>query len=161
MKFKLISRSIFYWTHWGLSFFWRRMLCLNNPVTSGISRTCRSRMGCPSHRFVYLINKMFGKGAPGWLSQLSIGLLISAQVLISGSWVQAPHWILSTLSVETTFLKCLLKTNIFLKISWTAIYIWQYHNKMKQTRLLHNAENPLHSVKCAEINSPLGLLPMP
>ena len=32
-------------------------------------------------------------GAPGWLSQLSIQLLISAQVL-RGSWVRAPHWAL-------------------------------------------------------------------
>ena len=28
-------------------------------------------------------------GAPGWLNQLSIQLLISAQVMISGSWDQA------------------------------------------------------------------------
>ena len=31
-------------------------------------------------------------GAPGWLSQLILWLLISAQVFISGWWVQAPHW---------------------------------------------------------------------
>ena len=30
-------------------------------------------------------------GAPGWLSQLSVWLLISAQVMIPGSWVRAPH----------------------------------------------------------------------
>ena len=29
-------------------------------------------------------------GVPGWLSQLSIQLLVSAQVLTSGSWIQ-PH----------------------------------------------------------------------
>ena len=31
-------------------------------------------------------------GAPGWLSQSSCHLLIMAQVMISGSWDQAPHW---------------------------------------------------------------------
>ena len=35
---------------------------------------------------------MAAEGLPGWLSQLSIQLLISAQVLISGLWIQAPHW---------------------------------------------------------------------
>ena len=30
--------------------------------------------------------------APDWLSQLSVGLLISAQVMISGSRDQAPCW---------------------------------------------------------------------
>jgi len=31
-------------------------------------------------------------GAPGWFSWIDIHLLISAQVLISGSCVEAPHW---------------------------------------------------------------------
>ena len=31
----------------------------------------------------------------GWLSQLSIRLLVSAQVMISGSWHRAPRWALS------------------------------------------------------------------
>ena len=31
------------------------------------------------------------KGAPGWLSRLSVQLLISAQVLISQLWDRAPH----------------------------------------------------------------------
>ena len=30
----------------------------------------------------------------GWLSWLSVWLLISAQVMISWSWDQAPHWVL-------------------------------------------------------------------
>ena len=34
-------------------------------------------------------------GAPRWLSWLSIRLFISAQVLMSGSWVWALHWALS------------------------------------------------------------------
>ena len=32
----------------------------------------------------------YNLGAPGWLSRLSVLLLISAQVMISGSWDQAP-----------------------------------------------------------------------
>ena len=32
-------------------------------------------------------------GVPGGLSQVNIWLLISAHVLISESWVQAPHWV--------------------------------------------------------------------
>ena len=32
------------------------------------------------------------KGAPGWLSQLSIWLLILTQVIISGLWDQPPCW---------------------------------------------------------------------
>jgi len=31
-------------------------------------------------------------GVPAWLSQLSVQLLISGQILISRSLVQAPHW---------------------------------------------------------------------
>ena len=34
-------------------------------------------------------------GAPGWCSKLSIWLLISAQLMISGSWDWALHWALS------------------------------------------------------------------
>ena len=30
-------------------------------------------------------------GGLGWLSRLSVGLLINTQVIISGSWDQAPH----------------------------------------------------------------------
>ena len=36
--------------------------------------------------------KKFSPGLPGWLRELSIWLLISAQVLNSGSWVLAPCW---------------------------------------------------------------------
>ena len=35
--------------------------------------------------------KKLPMGAPGWLSWLSVWLLISAQVMISGSWDRAPH----------------------------------------------------------------------
>ena len=35
-----------------------------------------------------------GFGAPGWLSHLSTWFLISAQVMISGLWDQAPLWAL-------------------------------------------------------------------
>ena len=38
--------------------------------------------------------------APGWLNQLSIQLLVLAQVLISWSWDQAQHWAL-LLSTES------------------------------------------------------------
>lgn len=31
---------------------------------------------------------MWGRGTPGWLSQLGVGLLMWAQVVISGSWNQ-------------------------------------------------------------------------
>ena len=31
-------------------------------------------------------------GAPGWFSQPSVQLLISAQVMIPGSWDRAPYW---------------------------------------------------------------------
>ena len=37
-----------------------------------------------------LFNSRF-PGTPGWLSQLSVRLLISAQVMIPGSWDQAPR----------------------------------------------------------------------
>ena len=53
--------------------------------------------------FSYLIVflKSITSGVPGWLSRLSVQLLISAQVLISGFWVQAlcwaPHWAWSLL----------------------------------------------------------------
>ena len=36
--------------------------------------------------------KVNNAGAPGWLSRLSVGLLISAQVTISGLWDWALHW---------------------------------------------------------------------
>ena len=32
------------------------------------------------------------RGAAGWLSALNIQFLVSAQVMISGSWSQAPCW---------------------------------------------------------------------
>ena len=35
-----------------------------------------------------VFKKMYNSGVPGWLSRLSIWLLISAQVMISGSWDQ-------------------------------------------------------------------------
>ena len=35
-------------------------------------------------------------GAPGWFSQLSVQLLISAQVTISGLWDWAVYWALHT-----------------------------------------------------------------
>jgi len=38
--------------------------------------------------------KKNGKGSLGWLSQLSLQLFILAQVMISESWNQAPHWAL-------------------------------------------------------------------
>ena len=37
------------------------------------------------------IENKAGEGAPGWLSRLSVRLLISAQVMIPGSWDRAPH----------------------------------------------------------------------
>ena len=44
---------------------------------------------------VYIVNlKRKRLGAPGYLSQLSIRLLILAQVMISGSWDWAPCWAL-------------------------------------------------------------------
>ena len=41
---------------------------------------------------IYYLFKNLSFGVPGWLSLLSVGLLISAQVMISGSWDQALHW---------------------------------------------------------------------
>jgi len=35
--------------------------------------------------------KLASPGVPGWLSRLSVQLLISARVVISGSWDPAPH----------------------------------------------------------------------
>ena len=50
--------------------------------------------------------KMLSIGAPGWLSWFSVQLLISAQVMISGAWdqapCQAPHW------AQGSFRFCLL-----------------------------------------------------
>jgi len=42
-------------------------------------------------------------GAPGWLSWLSVRLLILVQVVISGSWDQAPHWVLCSMGVCLRF----------------------------------------------------------
>ena len=42
----------------------------------------------------YSLNKVLG--TPGWLSQLSINVLVSAQVMISGLGDQALHWALSS-----------------------------------------------------------------
>ena len=48
-------------------------------------------------------------GAPGWLNRLSIRLLISAQLLISVSWVHAlcwaPHWARSLLKKKLSWKK--------------------------------------------------------
>lgn len=47
---------------------------------------------CLDHFPKWHLRKSIVLGAPGWLSQLSIQLLISAEVLISESWVQALRW---------------------------------------------------------------------
>ena len=39
-----------------------------------------------------IVEKKKKKRMPGWLSRLGCQLLISAQVMISGSWDQAQHW---------------------------------------------------------------------
>ena len=54
---------------------------------------------------------------PGWLGQLSICLLISAQVMISGSWDGAPHQAELSQEFETLSLAPLSQINIFLKIT--------------------------------------------
>ena len=55
------------------------------------------------HNILVLLVSKFYIGAPGWLSCLSGQLLISAQVMISGSWDQAPyggpHWMWSVLKI--------------------------------------------------------------
>ena len=38
------------------------------------------------------VEEIMANGAPEWISWLSIRFLISAQVLISGLWIQAPCW---------------------------------------------------------------------
>ena len=44
---------------------------------------------------IYLwIENQCEREAPGWLRQLSVQLLISAQVMIPGSWDRAPHQVL-------------------------------------------------------------------
>ena len=65
----------------------------------------------PQHlELVYISPKnSFLSGVPGWLSQLSVWLLISAQFLTSGLWVQALHgaarWAWSLLKNKTTITK--------------------------------------------------------
>ena len=51
-----------------------------------------SIFGCFNYEYATL--RLMKRGVPGWLSWLSIWLLISAQVMIPLLWVWAPHGVL-------------------------------------------------------------------
>ena len=72
--------------------FWRRQqappMCTEAPISIP-SLSCLNNPGSPR---LWISPEAWKTniGAPGWHSQLSLQLLVSAQVVISGSWDQAP-----------------------------------------------------------------------
>jgi len=58
---------------------------------------------CESFNFLFLVKIVLAIEVPGWLSHLSVWLLISAQIMISGFWDWALrgalHWVWSPLGI--------------------------------------------------------------
>ena len=83
--------------------------------------------------------KIWHSGAPGWLSGLSVQLLISAQVMIPGLWDWAPcwalHWAWSLLKVPPTLSLCPSPTR--LNASARALYLSL--KKKKKDKIRHSA----------------------
>ena len=107
---------------------------------------------CPAHALSLKINEQINKhflkdfslhssscqnhfnlydplGEPGWLSTLSVQLLILAQIMMPGSWDGAPHWALRRVWL---LLKDSLSPSLFLKIKEEKEFlyeslVWQYH----------------------------------
>ena len=59
------------------------------PVASGQHVVIRTRQFVPGDQW----DRMESARALGWLSRLSVRLLISAQAMVPGSWDRAPLWI--------------------------------------------------------------------
>jgi len=77
-------------------------------------------------------------GAPGWLSQLSAQLLISAPVLISGLWVQAPCWAphsVWTLIKKILFSAALKRTQAWKRMKRKKVWLHEnlWHGAYKRT----------------------------
>ena len=86
---------------WDLSLFSKLEKIKNDTITNAEETAVRlglyltGSVNCipaPKIHFTQYTLKSVNVGAPRWLSPLIVWLLISAQVLISVSWVQAPCW---------------------------------------------------------------------
>lgn len=62
------------------------------PAHSASCVGCFSPQGHLAEEGSQQLDKNNNTGPPGWDSRLSIRLLVSAQVGISGSWDRAPGW---------------------------------------------------------------------
>ena len=70
-------------------------------------------------------------GVPSWLSWLSVWLLISAQVIISGLWDWAPHWALLPLSPDLPCTLSVSQINNLKKIK-CRVFQWKIYKIHKE-----------------------------